>query len=194
MLVGIPLRGFALSKSRLDENLGPTLREQLARAVAGRVVEAARGGGLDVVVVTAATDVMDWCRRAGIPVIEDAGSGLDGAATQIVATADTTPWAVVHGDLPLVAPADIARAAALVERGSTVLAPSRDGGTNLLAGHGAFPFRYGLASFSHHLARAAGRMPLVLVTPGLAVEIDTPTDLAAVLATPGGSWLVPFLS
>ena len=109
-----------------------------------------------------------------------------------VAAAAGRPWAVLHGDLPLLQPSDFEGIAASAGSGTKVLAPSRDGGTNLIAGLGAFSFRYGPGSFARHMAKAPGSR--VVVTTGLAVDIDTPADLTATLAHPEGAWLKRFLT
>ena len=80
-------------------------------------------------------------------------------------------WCTV---ISLCSPADLEGVATRVASGTTVLAPSRDGGTNLIAGTGHFAFAYGPGSFVRHIAAAAGAAPLVLIRTGLAVELDTP--------------------
>lgn len=194
MLMGVPIRGFAAAKSRLGDALAPERRQALMQAVASRTIAAGRAVGWEAAIVTGAADVADWCHQAGIAVIADAGDGLDHAAHRVVALAGDRPWAVVHGDLPLITAGDLDLVSGHLANGRTVLAPSRDGGTNLVAGRGDFAFRYGPGSFTRHLATAAHRFPQVLVTAGLAVEIDTPEDLVVVAAAGDGAWIGEFLS
>jgi len=143
--------------------------------------------------VSSAADVILWSEALEVRVVPDPGSGLDAAATAGIATTPAGPWAVIHGDLPLITATDLDGIAAAAE-GAVVLAPSRDGGTNLVAASGPFEFSYGPASFSRHLARVAARSPRVIIRVGLAVELDTPADLAAARAHPEGRWLSYFLS
>ena len=193
MLAAIPLKGFGSAKTRLGDSMAPRTRARIAAAVADRVVWACSGAGWSVVVVSASPDVVSWCREAAIDVLPDPGAGLDAAATAAVTHANGRAWVVVHGDLPLVTPADLDGIAGWVAAGSVVLAPSRDGGTNLIAGTGAFRFAYGPGSFARHVSAAATRIPVVLVRTGLAVELDTPADLLAAQRHPAGAWLAAFL-
>jgi len=69
------------------------------------------------------------------------------------------------------------------------LAPSRDHrGSNavLCTPPDLLPLRFGDDSFKPHLAasRALNIEPAVVERPGLALDIDTPDDLVALLATP----------
>lgn len=194
VLAAIPLRGFGSAKTRLADSLSPAGRARLAAAVAERVASACSGAGWSVAVVSASADVMAWCTANAIDLIPDPGGGLDAAASAAIAHAGSDPWALVHGDLPLLSPADLEGVATRVASGTTVLAPSRDGGTNLIAGTGHFAFAYGPGSFVRHIAAAAGAAPLVLIRTGLAVELDTPADLHAVRHHPAGAWLDVFLS
>src|SRR4051794_5201616 len=82
--VVVPIRSFALGKSRLGTALGATDRAALLQRMATGVVRAARG--LPVLVVTSAPEVQDWAWELGLGVIEDPGT-LDGAA------AAGTEWA-----------------------------------------------------------------------------------------------------
>jgi 2-phospho-L-lactate guanylyltransferase len=88
-------------------------------------------------------------------------------------------------DLPYLAADDIA---ALIEagRGSpVVIAEAKDGGTNALLVRPPtileFSFATGQPSARRHAERAsaAGLEPVIVKRPGLARDIDTPADLAA---------------
>jgi 2-phospho-L-lactate guanylyltransferase len=192
VLAIVPLRSFDTAKSRLDPGVGPGARRRVAAAVAERVVVACRVPGWEVVVVAPPGDVAGWCEQRGIDRIDDPGGGLDAAAAAGVSAAGGS-WLVVHGDLPLLTPEDLDGIAESVTAGITVLAPSRDGGTNLIAARGPFHFAYGPGSFVRHLS-AASPPARVVIRAGLAVELDTAADLAAVLRHPRGAWLGPLLS
>jgi 2-phospho-L-lactate guanylyltransferase len=194
VLAVIPLRGFDSAKTRLAVEMSAGDRARIAAAVASRVVAACRTAGWQALVVSSAAAGIAWSEALRATVVPDPGSGLDAAAHAGIAAAAGEPWAVVHGDLPLITAPDLEGIATAVADGRIVLAPSRDGGTNLIAAAGPFAFAYGPASFSRHLGRAAVRAPRVVVRVGLAVELDTPTDLAAVRAHPEGRWLSDFLS
>ena len=58
----------------------------------------------------------------------------------------------MHGDLPLLDGATMTDARATLAAGGSVIAPSRDGGTNLLGSQGRIRLSYGPGSFHRHLA------------------------------------------
>ncbi|HSM02768.1 MAG TPA: 2-phospho-L-lactate guanylyltransferase [Acidimicrobiia bacterium] len=191
----IPLKDFGLAKRRL--NLPHGVREELARAVARHVVDACRGAGFDALVVTGSPDVGAWAAAIGAESADEpAGGGLDGAAELGMGTAvdRSVPWVVVHGDLPLLSTDDLGPLSSALSVGRVVVAPSRDGGTNILGATGPFSFRYGPGSFHRHLDVAAGMPTTVIVRPGTAIEIDTLPDLEAAERLGAGSWLSRFLS
>jgi 2-phospho-L-lactate guanylyltransferase (CobY/MobA/RfbA family) len=79
-----------------------------------------------------------------------------------------------------------------VREGAPVFVPSRSGlGTNgvALAPPDAMALTFGEPSFARHLetARAQGLTPRVLALPGLGLDVDSPEDLAALLAERGAT-------
>jgi len=96
----------------------------------------------------------------------------------------------VPGDIPLVTAAEIAQLlAAHGPAPAFTIAPSRDErGSNavLCSPPDAVPLRFGEDSFFPHLraAEARGIRPTVLRLPGIALDIDTPEDLAAFALQP----------
>ena len=88
------------------------------------------------------------------------------------------------GDIPLVTAAEIAQLlAAHRPAPAFTIAPSHDEmGSNavLLSPPDAVPLRFGDDSFVPHLAaaEACGIAPTVLHLPGIALDIDNPSDLA----------------
>jgi len=195
VLAALPVKPFAAAKGRLDGMLDPAARAALSRAVAGRVAAACRAAGMPTAVATADPTVARWGQELGLEVIaEPPGGGLNGAAAAaaVAAARRGLAWCIVHADLPLLGPDDVAAVAGQVRDGRVVLAPSRNGGTNLLAGTHPLPFAYGPGSFGRHLAAARGRERRVVVTLGTALDVDTPEDLRAAAALPGGAWLRPY--
>lgn len=187
-IVGVPIKPFGVAKRRLGPAVDAATRSRLGRAVAANTLTMVAASGATPVVVTGDDGVAEWAQAGGFAVvIEPPGGGLDGAAAAVTG-ADS--WAVVHADLPLVTVADLA--AAWRGAAPAVLAPSVDGGTNLIAGAGPMRFRYGPGSFHRHLATMPGAS--VVTRPGLALDLDTPGDLAAVLALGAPDWLVDLLS
>jgi 2-phospho-L-lactate guanylyltransferase len=192
MLLGIPLKGFDTAKGRLSGHLSGDRRALLARATAERLIAAGRDAGFTVAIATPSEDVRRWAHSHAVDLIaEPPGGGLDGAAAAIAGSGD--PWCVVHGDLPLVTANDLTLVRHHLLAEGNVISPSRDGGTNALGGSGAMRFSYGPGSFARHLAVLADRSPVVIVTAGLTIELDTVGDLKAAAGLPAGSWLGEYL-
>lgn len=178
--VVVPIRAFRLAKSRLADHLDARARAELARVMAGCVLDAA--AGLAVVVVTSAPEVASWARRRGAEVVADPGS-LDAAARAGVAYLGRLGIGravVAHADLPLVRSFD----AAVAPAGAPVaaLAPChRDDGTPVLSVPTRVPFRfaYGPGSFARHAAEARrlGLEVRVLLDPRLRRDVDSVDDL-----------------
>ena len=187
----IPLKGFEVAKGRLAPRLVPHQRSSLVRAIADHVVLACIDAGFDLTIVTRDSSVAEWAAEHEASVVTDPMQGLDAACTAGL-PADGTPWIIVHGDLPLLDVATMHRAHLAITAGSAVIAPSRDGGTNLLGSTGQVQFSYGPGSFHRHLA-VIPRPFQVFTGVESIVELDTPADLNAALAVPSGRWLSPFL-
>lgn len=189
VVVIIPVKSFVLGKQRLAGALQPEIRARLGRALAGHVATTAASVGLLPIVVTADAEVAEWSTRTGFPSIPDPGSGLNGAAAAGVrwATTSESAWIVVHSDLPLLDEADISTLGTALHEGRGVLAPSADGGTSAIGATGIASFCFGVSSFHQHLATL--RDPVVVARPGLLLDIDSPADLRAAMATPRGAWL-----
>jgi len=192
VLAALPVKPFGVAKARLGPALDAAARSRLGMAIAARTGRAARDAGAEVAVVTSDRGVRRWARRTGFGVIDEPdgpGSGLDRAARAAAAEAHRRglPWCIVHADLPLVIPADLAAVFDLARSGP-VLVPSHDGGSNVVASSGpSFPFAYGPGSFHRHLA--AVPTARVLVHPRLALDLDTPRDLQHALDLAPDHWL-----
>lgn len=181
--VVVPVRSFTDAKARLAAVLEPSVRADLARRMAERVLDAA--GTMDVVVVSSAPEVREWAGERGTVVVDDPG-GLDGAAAagcEHFREAGCTRVVVAHADLPR------ARSLAVLGRdlGQPVVALvpcHHDDGTNVLSIPASSPFRfaYGPGSFRRHAAEARrlGLALRVVRAPDLAIDVDAPDDLAYV--------------
>jgi 2-phospho-L-lactate/phosphoenolpyruvate guanylyltransferase len=192
ILAAIPIKPFGVAKRRLSDRLDAPTRSHLGRMIAARTAGAATDAGALVAVVTADPGVASWARGLGYLVIDEdraAGKGLNGAATSAVIEARRRqrPWAVIHADLPLVTPGALAGIFERCRIGSVVV-PSYNGGTNIIAGNGSgFRFSYGPGSFHRHVAQ---NQPVMIRTdPRLALDLDTTEDLDRALQLPTGRWL-----
>lgn len=187
-MVIVPVKSFRMGKQRLSGAVSLSEREELGRHLAGHVAAQVEAAGLIPLVVTADPEVATWATSSGFPSLPDPGDGLDAAAAAGVTWAEHTSssWIVLHSDLPLLHPEDVAALAEIVRSGAAVVAPSSDGGTSAIGWRGPFQFAFGPGSFHRHLARLGS--PTVITRLGLLLDVDSPDDLEAVRA------LVPELS
>jgi 2-phospho-L-lactate guanylyltransferase len=203
-LAVLPVKSFGLAKQRLDEAVRADDRRALARAMAGDVLEAlGRVEGLDgVIVVSAEFEGIEEQRDPGVApgrrfaptrhveVVHDPEeAGQSAAALRGVRAAmerNAERVLLVPGDCPALEPAEVTDLLARPEAG-VVIVPDRHGaGTNalLIAPPDALEPAFGTGSFARHaaLAHAAGARVRVRSLPSLALDVDTPGDLAALRA------------
>jgi 2-phospho-L-lactate guanylyltransferase len=147
-----------------------------------------------VAVVTGDAEARSLARQCGFELLDDPEEAGESAAveraTLALAAQGATSVLVIPGDIPLVTAAELEAIYAAAPPAGAVLVPSHDGrGTNAALRKPAslFPLRFGNDSFAPHRAAAtATGLPLVVLTfPGIALDVDTPQDLAALLAAPG---------
>ena len=183
-VVLIPMKPLAAAKERLSPALSGDERRRLSLAMLADVIAAA--DGFDRVwVLNSDAPAADLARGAGVEAVPDPapGDGLNAsltAATRSAIAEGATGVLVVSADLPSVTPDDLA---ALVASPGVALAPDRAGvGTNALwrAPGDLIGVSFGSSSLTAHAehARAAGTPALVVSRPGLAIDVDTPDDLA----------------
>ncbi len=183
-VVLIPMKPLAAAKERLAPALSSDERRRLTLAMLADVISAARGFDR-VWVLNSDADATDLARAAGVEAVPDPtpGAGLNAsltAATHAAIAEGATGVLVVSADLPSARPDDVA---ALVASPGVALAPDRAGvGTNALwrSPGDQIDVAFGPNSLAAHagLARAAGTPALVAARPGLALDVDTPDDLA----------------
>ncbi len=196
----VPQKPLALAKGRLAAALSPAARGALSLALLRHVCAV-----LQSVPAVEAVGIMslDPMVRAGagawgVSSWPDPGSDLNGALAQVIAASARADQRrgllVIAGDLAWLRAADAAALLQAAGPDAVVLAPSKDGtGTNALLVPPRAPFRpaYGDGSRAahHRAARALGLRIIEVCRPGLAFDVDTPDDLAAVLRT--GFWRGP---
>lgn len=180
----LPIKSFSRAKSRLGEALD---RRELAAAMTSDVLSAlaATPGLSDVIVVTAEPLPAD----TGAVVIPDPVEAGQSAAAQRGIQAAVERGAervlLVPGDCPALDPDELGQ---LLDEGpetpQVVVVPDRHGsGTNalLVTPPGAVAPSFGAGSMARHAARAraAGAAVKVRTLASLALDVDTPDDLAA---------------
>jgi 2-phospho-L-lactate guanylyltransferase len=190
----VPVKDLQHAKQRLAGAMSATLRRGLFAAMLEDVLAALAASErlAGVLVVTRDLQAQQLAARYGARVlVEPANRGHTAASTlgvAILAAEGVAGMVQLPADLPLLTAADVD--AVLQAHGaapSVTLAPSRDRlGSNAVACSppDLLPLRFGDDSFYPHLerARALGIEPGIVERRGLALDVDTPADLAAFLA------------
>ena len=192
----LPVKTLTNAKQRLASALSPGERRELFRVMVEDVLSVlSRVAGLEgIAVVSRDAEVAALAQHHGARlIVEPADRGHTAAVTagaRRLAAEGVNSMVTVPGDVPLVTPSDIE--AVVASHGAApamTIVPSRDKlGSNCIACSppDAVGFAFGDGSFERHLAaaRRCGIEPRVLSRPRLAVDIDTPADLALLLETP----------
>ena len=198
-VIAVPVKDLVNAKQRLVRALSPSERMALARAMLHDVLRTLATASVDARwVVTRDPEVTAIARDFRIDVLhESANRGHTAAVAAAQAEAariGAAVFATIPGDAPCVTADEVGAllAPAVAEPPAAVFTPSRSGlGTNgaALAPPSAMPLTFGEPSFENHLraARERGLVPRVLPLPGLALDVDGPTDLALLLASGPGT-------
>ena len=175
----LPFKGVEAAKGRLSPLLAQGERAEFALAMARDVLAALSQTRLrGILIVSRAAVARDLASESGAEVFAESSRGLTAAVTEastfLADRADGTM--IIHGDVPLVTPAEIETA--LNGHRQVTLVPDRsDIGTNCIIATppNAFRYQFDGRSFAPHqaLARAAGFEPRVVRLPGLGLDIDT---------------------
>jgi 2-phospho-L-lactate guanylyltransferase len=191
VLAILPAKGFADAKSRLADELTEGARRALAEAMFTDVVTALRRSEAISATLVVSSDLhaQQIAGSHGAMVLEDRrDAGQSAAAEQGIARArelDARRVLLVPGDCALLDPVELDDLVGR-EHSPITIVPDRHGtGTNalLLAPPPVIVPGFGPGSFERHRARAreAGVEPAVAQVPSLALDVDTPDDLGALL-------------
>ena len=186
----IPVKRFGAAKRRLAATLGAEPRASLALAMLADVLAAvARSQGVErVIVVTGEPAAERAAREHDVDVVTDPrDAGHSQAAMLGIARAvelGARAVALLPGDCPLLDPSELDAAIERISEGRVGIVPDRHGtGTNalLLAPPDAIEPAFGVGSRDRHerLARAARHATAIEPLDSLALDVDTPADLAA---------------
>jgi 2-phospho-L-lactate/phosphoenolpyruvate guanylyltransferase len=196
----VPVKDTAQAKQRLAALLPAARRQELALAMFEDVMAAVSGvralAGMVVVTIDPAAAAIA-ARHGARVTSEGACEGHTGAIMTAARrlAAEGLDLLTLPGDIPLVEPNDVRHlvsvhcAGADRGAGAFTIVPARDElGSNavLCSPAGAVPLRFGDNSFFPHLdaAKTHGIEPEVVHLPRIALDIDTPEDLALFLRTP----------
>jgi 2-phospho-L-lactate guanylyltransferase len=204
----VPFKGPVGSKRRLAALLSPEERARLSVAMLNLVLgELLRAEAIERVLLLTPPGLEPvWPEHARLLVVDEppaeaSADGLNPALRRAQATAATAGVArllIVPGDLPLIGAEDVAVLVESANEGAVIIAPDRaETGTNalLLTPPTAIVPGFGEGSFERHqrLASDAGLTVAVVQRPGLALDLDTPADVARLLALSPRSGLAGLL-
>ena len=187
----LPVKSFGAAKQRLAESLGAGSRKALAQAMFSDVLSSLRRvPGIDAIAVVT-SDLAAEAAAGGdrVRVLRDTPeAGHSEAANVGIGYALAEGYErvlLVPGDTPLVQPAELA--GLLAEPHGIVIVADRHGmGTNalVLTPPDAIGPCFGPGSLARHVAvaEAVGGTHRVEDVPGLALDVDTPADLAELAA------------
>ncbi len=190
----LPIKSLDVAKSRLSAALSAGQRRALAEAMFADVLTALRRSEqVDRVIVTTTDRIAQRIASGhGAEVLEDRGDGHSQAATlgiNLLLGERVARALLVPGDCPLLDPIELDQLLRYAARPrSAVIVPDRHGtGTNalLLNPPDALTPSFGEGSCARHVALAAqqGTQAEIVSVPTLALDIDTPEDLAELQAT-----------
>jgi 2-phospho-L-lactate guanylyltransferase len=194
----VPVKGLRQAKARLSSLLSPAERSALAAAMLDDVVLALRQAStLDrVAVVTADPHAIALAAQWGCEVIDEGAERGESGAVELAVKACLARGArslvVIPGDIPLLTAADVDGIVRHGERCDVVLVPSWDSrGTNavLMRPPDALQLRFGSWSFFPHVkqAKRRGLSYKVVRLPRVALDVDTPDDLARLAPQAAGT-------
>ncbi|HEX6804306.1 MAG TPA: 2-phospho-L-lactate guanylyltransferase [Terriglobales bacterium] len=194
-MILVPVKDSSGAKQRLAGLLDQPARTQLARAMLRDVLDSlAQYGSAPVAVVTRDPVAIELARYYSFEVIrDDANAGETDAIAMATGTClgrGMNDVLVIPGDIPLIEAGDLrAIYEAAPSRGSVLVPAADKRGTNAALRRPAslFPLRFGNDSFMPHLSAAinADASCVVLSLPRIALDIDTPRDLANLANAPG---------
>lgn len=195
-MILIPVKSLANAKQRLASMLDQPTRTRLAQAMLLDVLETLQTciSPTEVSIVTSDPFAVELARRFEFKIIPDNANRSEShaieMATQFCEEQGINNTLVFPADIPLIQAFEIEKILEAAPPEGSVLVPAADGrGTNAAwrSPAGLFPLRFGNDSFKPHLAaaRATEKPCVVLSLPGIALDIDNPSDLRQLAEAPG---------
>jgi 2-phospho-L-lactate guanylyltransferase len=186
----VPVKRFALAKSRLGPGVEETRKPELVAAMIADVLEAIGEARLveRTIVVSQEPRAADLAAAAGADLLDDFDDASHSAAALAgIAAAEATGAecvALLPGDCPLLDPRELDKMLTGVPAPYVAVIPDRHGtGTNalVLAPPSAIEPSFGEGSRERHVAaaRAAGIPYGVEELSSLGLDLDTPADIVA---------------
>jgi 2-phospho-L-lactate/phosphoenolpyruvate guanylyltransferase len=186
----VPVKRFALAKSRLAPGVDETRKPELVAAMIADVLEAiGRARMIErTIVVSQEPRAAELAAAAGAELVDDFEDASHSAAAlagiAVARSEGARCVALLPGDCPLLDPRELDRMLTGVPDPYVAVIPDRHGtGTNalVLAPPGAIEPSFGEGSKERHVeaARAVGIPFGVEELPSLGLDLDTPADIVA---------------
>jgi 2-phospho-L-lactate guanylyltransferase len=177
----IPLKAPAQRKSRLSTALAAPQREALAAELYHHVMVCVEAAGVFETILTLSPSLSPAEVSARRWVQEHSDLNADLARVRALLSG---PLLVLNADLPLLKPAELLALVAAAEAFGSALAADRHGtGTNAVALLPRVPFRFAFGPGSLAAHRRVAPYASVLLRTGLCCDLDTPVDIAHLLAS-----------
>jgi len=195
-MILIPVKSLAYAKQRLASMLDQPTRTRLAQAMLFDVLETLHTcvSGTEVSIVTSDPFALELAQRFEFQIIPDNANRSETdaieMATRFCEERQIDNTLVIPADIPLIQASEIEKILQAAPVEGSVLVPASDGrGTNAAFRRPAalFPLRFGNDSFKPHLAaaRATDKPCVILSLPGIALDVDNPSDLRQLAEAPG---------
>ncbi len=195
-MILVPVKNLANAKQRLATVLDQPSRTELAHAMLLDVLETLSSwtNCPEVGIVTSDPYALELARRFAFTVIPDNAniSETDAIemATRVCESRGVDSTLVIPGDIPLIQATELQTILDAAPEAGSVLVPAGDArGTNAVFRRpaGLFPLRFGNDSFKPHFAaaKATGKPCVVLSFPGIAMDVDNPSDLSSLASASG---------
>jgi 2-phospho-L-lactate/phosphoenolpyruvate guanylyltransferase len=195
-MILVPVKNLANAKQRLASVLDQGTRTELARAMLQDVLDALANCSErpQVSLVTSDSFAIDLAHVFNFEVILDSANRSETdaieMATRFCELRGVESTLVIPADVPQIQSSEVTTILQAAPEEGSVLVPAADGrGTNAVLRRPAalFRLRFDNDSFKPHLAAArASRKPCVVLSlPGIALDIDNPSDLATLASAPG---------
>ncbi len=195
-MILVPVKNLSSAKQRLTSVLDQPSRTRLAQTMLLDVLSTLHDWTSCPAVAVVSSDpyALRLADGFGFQVIPDPDNSGETAAIEMATRtcveggADST--LVIPADIPLITGWELQEIYRQAPPAGSVLVPAGDGrGTNAAFRRPAdlFPLSFGNDSFKPHRAAAqvTGKPCIVLQLPGIAIDIDDPSDLLQLIEMPG---------
>jgi 2-phospho-L-lactate guanylyltransferase len=195
-MILIPVKHLSSAKQRLATWFDQETRTLLAQTMLLDVCEtvAQLRDRMEISLVTSDPFALELANRFHFEVMADHDNPGEteaiARATRVCVARAAESTLVIPADIPLMTVSELEQILTAAPNEGSVLVPAADGrGTNaaLRRPAGLFPLNFGNDSFKPHLeaAHATGFPCVTLKLPGIALDVDNPSDLRDLGAAPG---------